>query len=78
MAMTQKQRDDRRREKELRMGSEDLRIKARYGEKQMARDIMEWTKDSEQASVILASLRYMHSLGPAGAREATTTASEAS
>ena len=70
MAMSQKERDERRRAKEARLGAEELRIKALNGEKRMARDIMEWTDDSEQASVILASLRYMHSLGPAGAREA--------
>ncbi|MEE4675326.1 hypothetical protein V2K57_11720 [Pseudomonas alliivorans] len=73
MALTQKQRDERRREKEAKLGAEELRIKALSGEKQMARDIMEWTDDSEQASVVLASLRYMHSLGPAGAREAMAT-----
>lgn len=70
MALSQKERDDRRRAKEARLGAEELRIKALSGEKRMVLDIMEWTEDGEQASVILSSLRYMHSLGPAGACKA--------
>ena len=31
---------------------------------------MDWTDDTEQASVIEASLRYVHSLGREGARKA--------
>ncbi|MEE5138715.1 hypothetical protein V2J83_24760 [Pseudomonas alliivorans] len=73
MALTQKQRDERRREKEAKLGAEELRIKALSGERQMVLEIMAWTDDSEQASVILASVRYMHSLGPEGSREAMST-----
>ncbi|WP_150782356.1 hypothetical protein [Pseudomonas fluorescens] len=35
----------------------------------MLLDIMSWTEDEEQASVIAGCLRYVQSLGPAGARE---------
>ena len=70
MAMTQQERDAKRRAKEARMGAEEMRIKAVAGEKQMVRELMEWLDDTEQASVILTSVRYMHSLGPEGAREA--------
>ncbi|MCO8161033.1 hypothetical protein NJC38_02565 [Pseudomonas sp. 21LCFQ010] len=70
MGMTQQERDAKRRAKEARMGAEELRIKVMAGEKQMAREIMEWLDDTEQASVILTSVRYMHSLGPEGVREA--------
>ncbi|MNG29925.1 hypothetical protein D3C84_1154340 [compost metagenome] len=34
---------------------------------------MTWNEDTEQASVIERVLRYVHSLGPAGAREALKT-----
>lgn len=70
MAMTQQERDAKRRAKEAKMGAEEMRIKAMAGEKQMVREIMEWLDDSEQASVILTSVRHMHSLGPDGAKEA--------
>lgn len=70
MALTQKQRDERRREKEAKLGAEELRIKALSGERQMVREIMAWTEDSEQASVIMACIRHMHSLGKDGARAA--------
>lgn len=70
MAMTQQERDAKRRAKEAKMGAEEMRFKALAGEKQMVREVMEWLDDTEQASVILSSVRYMHSLGPEGAREA--------
>lgn len=52
------------------MGAEELRIKAMAGEKQMVRELMKWLDDTEQASVVLTSVRHMHSLGPEGVREA--------
>lgn len=70
MAMTQKQRDERRRLKEAKSGVEELRFKALNGEKQMIRELMEWTEDTEQASAILECIRYVHSLGPDGSRKA--------
>lgn len=41
MAMTQKERDAKRRAKEARMGAEEMRFKAMAGEKRMLCDIME-------------------------------------
>ncbi|MEG5263276.1 hypothetical protein TRP66_03105 [Pseudomonas sp. JDS28PS106] len=70
MAMNQQQRDERRRQKDARSGAEELRFKALSGEKRMIRELMEWTDDTEQASMTLACVRYVHSLGPDGARKA--------
>jgi hypothetical protein len=70
MAMTQQQRDERRRQKDAKSGAEELRFKALSGEKRMIRELMEWTDDTEQASMILACVRYVHSLGPDGSRTA--------
>ncbi|MCV4343273.1 hypothetical protein [Pseudomonas capsici] len=70
MAMTQKERDQRRKEKDAKRGAEEMRIKAMAGEKRMVIELMDWLDDKEQASVILVSIRHMHSLGKDGAREA--------
>lgn len=70
MAMDQKERDKKRREKEAKAGAEDMRLKALSGEKKMIRELMEWVEDSEQASMIMTCIRYVHSLGPEGVREA--------
>lgn len=70
MAMTQQERDAKRRAKEARMGAEEMRFKAMAGEKRMLCEIMEWADDKEQASVMQLCVRYMHSLGPEGVREA--------
>lgn len=67
MAMTQKERDEKRRAKMKAKGEEILRLPVMAGEKAMLRDLMEWTNDGEQASVIAGCLRYVHSLGPEGA-----------
>lgn len=70
MAMDQKERDKKRRDKEAKAGAEDMRLKALSGEKKMIRELMEWVEDSEQASMIMTCIRSMHSLGPEGARAA--------
>ncbi|MEX5552267.1 hypothetical protein [Pseudomonas pergaminensis] len=70
MAMEQKERSAKSAAKRKQLGEEELRHRVRPGEKQMLADLMAWTEDTEQASVMSASLRYVHSLGPAGAREA--------
>jgi hypothetical protein len=67
MAMTQAERDEKRRTKMKARGEEILRLPVRTGEKDMLRDLMAWTDDAEQASVIAGCLRYVHSLGPEGA-----------
>lgn len=68
MAMTQQQRDQKRRDKELKTGAEELRLKALSGEKRMIKDIMEWTDDTEKASAVMFCIRHIHSLGPEGVR----------
>ena len=70
MAATQQQRSAKSAAKRKELGEEELRHRVRAGEKQMLADLMAWTEDTEQASVMAGSLRYVHSLGPAGAREA--------
>lgn len=70
MAMDQKARSAKSAAKRKELGEEELRHRVRPGEKQMLADLMAWTEDTEQASVIAGCLRYVHSLGPAGAAEA--------
>lgn len=71
MAMTQQQRDQKRRDKDAKSGAEDMRLKARSGEKKMIQDIMKWTEDKEQASAIMFCIRHMHALGSDGVRIAS-------
>lgn len=70
MAMTQKERDQRRKEKDAKRGAEEMRIKTMAGEKKMVLELMDCLEDKEQASMILTSVRYMHSMGRDGVREA--------
>jgi len=48
----------------------ELRHRCRLGTRQKLEELMAWNEDTEQASVIEGCLRYVHSLGPDGAREA--------
>lgn len=70
MAATQQQRSAKSKAKRKSLGEEELRHRVRAGEKQMLLDIMSWTEDEEQASVIAGCLRHVHSLGPTGAVDA--------
>ncbi|UNM17325.1 hypothetical protein K0P33_17225 [Pseudomonas sp. ArH3a] len=70
MAMDQKARSAKSAAKRKELGEEELRHRVRAGEKQMLADLMARTEDTEQASVMAGSLRYVHSLGRDGAREA--------
>lgn len=70
MAMDQKARSAKSAAKRRELGEEELRHRVRAGEKQMLADLLAWTEDTERASVIAGCLRYVHSLGPAGAAEA--------
>ena len=70
MAMDQKARSAKSAAKRKELGEEELRHRVRAGEKQMLVDLMAWTEDTEQASVMAGALRYVHSLGREGAREA--------
>jgi hypothetical protein len=68
--MNQQARSAKSTAKRKERGEEELRHRVRQGEKQMLVDLMAWTGDTEQASVMAGSLRYVHSLGQDGAREA--------
>ncbi|MGY2317333.1 hypothetical protein ACW9I6_21880 [Pseudomonas sp. SDO5522_S412] len=70
MAMDQKTRSAKSAAKRKELGEEELRHRVRAGDKQMLAELMAWTEDTEQASVIAGCLRYVHSLGSACAREA--------
>lgn len=70
MAATQQQRSAKSAAKRKERGEEELRHRVRWGDKQMLTDLMAWTEDTEQASVIAGCLRYVHSLGKDGATEA--------
>lgn len=70
MAKTGKERSAKSAAKRKERGEEELRHRVRQGEKRMLADLMTWTEDTEQASVMAGALRYVHSLGPDGAREA--------
>ena len=70
MAKTGQERSAKSAAKRKERGEEELRHRVRQGEKQMLADLMAWTEDTEQASVMACSLRYVHSLGREGAREA--------
>ena len=70
MAMDQQARSANCSKRRKERGEEELRHRVRQGEKQMLADLMAWTEDTEQASVMAGCLRYVHSLGRDGAREA--------
>lgn len=70
MAMDQKARSAKSAAKRKELGEEELRHRVRAGDKQMLAELMAWTEDTEQASVIAGCLRHVHSLGPSGAAEA--------
>lgn len=70
MAMDQKARSAKSAAKRKELGEEELRHRVRAGDKQMLAELMAWTEDTEQASVIAGCLRYVHSLGPYCAADA--------
>lgn len=70
MAATQQQRSAKSAAKRKERGTEDLRLRVCKGEKDWLLQLMEWTKDAEQGSVMAGCLRHVHSLGREGAIEA--------
>jgi len=56
--------------KRIEFDEKELRHRCRLGTRQTLEELMAWNEDTEQASVIEGCLRYVHSLGPEGAREA--------
>ncbi|MCE0778882.1 hypothetical protein [Pseudomonas sp. NMI542_15] len=67
MALTQQQRDERRREKAERLQEEDLRLKVRPGTKQALLELMEWAGIEEQGEAMTLMIHHLHALGPGGA-----------
>lgn len=67
MALTQKQRDDRRRLKAAKLQEEDLRLKVRPGTKQALLELMEWAGIEEQGEAMTLMIHHLHALGPGDA-----------
>ena len=70
MAMDGKARSAKAAAKRIQFDEKELRHRCRLGTRLKLEELMDWNDDSEQASVIEGCLRYVHSLGPDGAREA--------
>lgn len=62
MALTQQQRDDRRREKAARLQEEDLRLKVRPGTKQALQELMEWAWIEEQGEAMTLMIHHIEAL----------------
>jgi hypothetical protein len=67
MALTQQQRDAKRRAKAERLQEEDLRLKVRPGTKQALLELMEWAGIEEQGEAMTLMIHHLHGLGPGGA-----------
>lgn len=68
MALTQKQRDEKRAEKAARLQEEDMRLKVRPGTKKALADLMEWAGIEEQGEAMTLMIHHLHALGPGGAK----------
>lgn len=68
MALTQQQRDEKRRAKESRAKVEDLRMKVRPGTRQALAEIMEWADVEENGEAMTLMIHRIHELGPEAAR----------
>ncbi|POF94389.1 hypothetical protein [Pseudomonas putida] len=67
MALTQQQRDEKRRAKESRAKVEDLRMKAGQGTRQALAEIMEWAEVEENGEAMTLLIHRIHELGPEAA-----------
>ncbi|CAI8818971.1 hypothetical protein [Pseudomonas chlororaphis] len=76
MAKSGKERSAKAALKRIEYDEKELRHRCRLGTRNVLEEIMAWNEDTEQASVIEGCLRYVHSLGPEGAREALKTRHE--
>lgn len=63
MAMTQKQRDQRRHDKAARLQEEDLRLKVRLGTKQALAELMQWAGIVEQGEALTLMIHHTEALG---------------
>lgn len=70
MAKTGQERSAKAALKRIEFDEKELRHRCRLGTRQKLEELMAWNEDTEQASVVEGCLRYVHSLGPEGAREA--------
>lgn len=70
MAKSTKDRSAKTAAKRIELDEKEVRFRCRKGGRDIIADLMAWTEDTEQASVIEASLRHVHSLGPDAVREA--------
>jgi hypothetical protein len=70
MAKTGQERSAKVALKRIEFDEKELRHRCRIGTRQKLEELMAWDEDTEQASVIEGCLRYVHSLGRDGAREA--------
>lgn len=70
MAKTGKERSAKAAQKRIEYDEKELRHRCRLGTRIVLEEIMAWSEDTEQASVIEGCLRYVHSLGPEVARDA--------
>lgn len=70
MAKNGQERSAKAAEKRAQYDEKELRHRCRLGTRNILEELMSWNEDTEQASVIEGCLRYVHSLGPDGAREA--------
>lgn len=68
MAMTPKERDEKRKEKEAKAKIEDLRMKAGQGTRQALAEIMEWAEVEENGEAMTLLIHRIHELGPEAAR----------
>jgi hypothetical protein len=76
MAKTTKERSAKAAKKREQYDEKELRHRVRLGTRNMLEDLMTWTEDSEQASVMDGCIRHLHSLGRDGAIEALKTRHE--
>lgn len=62
MAMSQKDRDEKRRAKAAKLQEEDLRLKVRPGTKQALLELMEWAGIEEQGEAMTLMIHRLHEL----------------
>jgi len=70
MAKSGQERSAKAAFKRIEFDEKDLRHRCRLGTRLTLEELMDWSEDTEQASVIEGCLHYAHSLGREGAREA--------
>jgi len=63
MAMSPKERDEKRRAKAARLQEEDLRLKVRPGTKQALLELMEWAGIEEQGEAMTLMIHHIEALG---------------